>query len=141
MSECTVSATEPEEHGDFRFFQPTQILEWESAELELRCDQVQRQVDVRVLEMVPFVRPFNQMWTMSNQFGEEWYKDFKEVRIKDSDQIDLVTLGNFVKLYNLECRYSPANFFPWAQDGITKCRVNQGPWQFFYSNLDDASKR
>jgi hypothetical protein len=140
MSSCTIFATEPEEHGDFRIWQPLQAFEWESAELEIDCGQVQRKVDVEVREMVPFIRPFNQYWTMSSRFGQPWTNDFNAVRLKDSDPIDHIRLGNFITKYKLECRYSPVTIFPWARDGITKCRINQGSWEFFYASLEDSSQ-
>jgi hypothetical protein len=141
MSQCTVAATEREEHGDFRIWQPLQILEWESSELEIDCNEVQAKLDVRVKEMIPILRPFNQQWTMSTQFGDEWYQEFMGVRIKDSDPIDQVKLGTFVANWKLECRHSPLNVFPWAGDGITKCRINEGKWEFFHSSFDDSSKQ
>lgn len=141
MSACTVEATEPEEHGDFRIWQPLQMFEFESEELEVNCREVQRTVDIKMNEMVPIFRPFNQQWTMASQFGKQFHDDFKAVRNKDSDPIDLSRLANFVNGYKLECRYSPVTLFPWSQEGIVKCRINNGKWMFFHSSVDDASKR
>lgn len=141
MSVCSIDATEPEEHGDFRWWQPLQLFEWESAELELNCREVQRTVDVRVKEMIPFLRPINQQWTMAHILGEEWFNDFSEVRSKDSDPIDHLKLGHFIDKHKLECRYSPISIFPWASEGIVKCRTGSGNWHFFHSALDDSSKR